>query len=180
MSLNSFVTYECEPYTPRSLRRSIGFFCKFTLPSMARHRAFSNPRPGHPWPGVRALWSDIESLHKALTPALLARGGVHPQAIHGLWVKSSASCLAPRLRAGLFAADCDARRSQTGGTSTGRQQQKPKQRQKPDLGERLRTSPVLLGRLNPTPTVRRPRHARHHQSLAHMARMVKTCRTRTY
>ena len=50
-------------------------------------------------------------------PALLARGGFHPQAIHGLWVKSSASCLAPRLRAGLVAADCDARRSQTGGTS---------------------------------------------------------------
>ena len=54
------------------------------------------------------------------SPALLARGGFHPQAIHGLWVKSSASCLAPRLRAGLFAADCDARRSQTGGTSTAR------------------------------------------------------------
>ena len=48
------------------------------------------------------------------SPALLARGGFHPQAIHGLWVKSSASCLAPRLRAGLFAADSDARRSQTG------------------------------------------------------------------
>ena len=47
-------------------------------------------------------------------PALLARGGFYPQAIHGLWVKSSASCLAPRLRAGLFAADSDARRSQTG------------------------------------------------------------------
>jgi len=50
-------------------------------------------------------------------PELLARGGFHPQAIHGLWVKSSASCLAPRLRAGLIAADSDARRSQTGGTS---------------------------------------------------------------
>jgi len=48
------------------------------------------------------------------SPALLARGGFHPQAIHGLWVKSSASCLDPRLRAGLFAADSDARRSQTG------------------------------------------------------------------
>ena len=62
------------------------------------------------------------------SPALLARGGFHPQAIPGLWVKSSASCLAPRLRAGLFAADSDARRSQTGGTSTAaKQKRKPRQ-----------------------------------------------------
>ena len=57
------------------------------------------------------------------SPALLARGGFHPQAIHGLWVKSSASCLAPRLRAGLVAAGCDARRSQTG-VSTAKQHQR--------------------------------------------------------
>jgi len=110
----STATRSNQEAPPRSLRRPIAFFCKFTLPSLARHRAFSHPLPGHPWPCVRIRWSDIESLHLILTPALLARGGFHPQAIHGLWVKSSASCLAPRLRAGLFAADSDARRSQTG------------------------------------------------------------------
>ncbi len=36
--------------------------------------ALSHPRPGHPWPGVRACWSDIESLQQALTPALLGQG----------------------------------------------------------------------------------------------------------
>ena len=64
----------------------------------------------------RAAPESAPSNQKAIgrSPALLARGGFHPQAIHGLWVKSSASCLAPRLRAGLIAADSDARRSQTG------------------------------------------------------------------
>jgi len=110
----STATRSNQETPPRCLRPSIDFFCKFILPSLARRRAISHPLPGHPWPGVRTRWSDIESLHLVLTPALLARGGFHPQAIHGLWVKSSASCLAPRLRAGLIAADSDARRSQTG------------------------------------------------------------------
>ena len=95
----STATRSRQETPPRSLRPAIGFFCKFTLPSMARHRAFSNPRPGHPWPGVRALWSDIESLHKALTPALRSRSGVHRQAIPGLTMDASASCLAPRQQA---------------------------------------------------------------------------------
>ena len=67
--------------------------------------ALSHPRPGHPWPGVRACWSDIESLQQALTPARLGQGGrwgcFSWQAIPGLSKTASASCLA-RVYARLF------------------------------------------------------------------------------
>ena len=75
----------------------------------------SNPQPGHPWPGVRAFWSDIESLHKALTPARRSRSGVHRQAIHGLTLDASAPALPRAKRRGPMSLRlCDARRSQTG------------------------------------------------------------------
>ena len=113
---------------PRSLRRPIVFFCKFTLPSLARRRAFSHPRPGHPWPGVRTRWSDIESLHLVLTPALRSRSGVHRQAIPGLTLDASASCLAPRQQARAPVAPalrCSAQT--TGGTSKAKAKQRQKQ-----------------------------------------------------
>ncbi len=48
------------------------------------------------------------------SPALLGRGGLHPQAIPGLWMKASASCLARVCARLIHLRPCGARRRQTG------------------------------------------------------------------
>ena len=148
----STATISNQETPPRSLRPAIGYFCKFTLPSLARHRAFSNPRPGPPWPGVRPIWSDIESLHMGLTPALLGRGGRFRQAIPGLSKTASASLPRPRLRAAIPPRPVMLGAARRGGESTAKAL--PHQKQNPNIQlshSRGSGNPVLAVRAATTP-----------------------------